>query len=458
MTADALTLLAANACYAVAGLGVLRLLGGWRRLRDARLRLGLAYMTGVAAVGTTMTLLLVAGAGLSVWEVLLVCGVFGAAGFAGRGGDVTPELRVGRDRPVVIALVVITAALLVLLAVDLAFQPLWAPDAWVQWTPKAKAIVLFGGLQPDFLRTVFNSDYPQLVPALEAVDFRFMGGFDTQVIHLQWLCLLAGFVLALRDLLADRVRPLVLWIVLATVVFAPALSIQSAYAYADLPFASFFALAGVAAWRWLEDGRRLSLGLLAIFSAAALATKVEAVIYVPGLFVVVAVLAVRRLVPLALAAAIALLGIVPWRIWARAHGLRDYYAVRHGASGIDGVATSVVYLGKEIADPTSWLTLVLLGLVAAVLALRARRVRDAALLLGPPAIAFVGLVWIYWHTPLDLHTHLAQSARRVIDGIVLLWAALAPLELERALADAQTQRTTTRTAGSAATGGPGGQP
>jgi hypothetical protein len=434
VTADALALLAANACYAVAGLGVLRLLGGWRRLRDVRLRLGLAYMTGVAAVGTIMTLLLVAGAALSVWEFLLLCGALGAAGLAGRGGDVPAELRAGRDRPVVLALVVLTASLLVLLAVDLAFQPLWAPDAWIQWTPKAKAIVLFGGLRPDFLRVVFNSDYPQLVPALEAVDFRFMGGFDTQVIHLQWLCLLGGFVLAIRDLLADRVRPLVLWIVLATVVFAPAVSIQSAYAYADLPFASFFALAGVAAWRWLEDGRRLDLGLLAIFSAAALATKVEAVIYVAGIFVVVGALAVRRLVPLALAGAVALLGIVPWRIWARAHGLHDYYGATRGTlSGLGRIPTSAVFLGKEIADPTSWLSLVLLGLVAAVLSLRARRTREAALLLGPPALAFVGLVWVYWHTPLELHHHLETSARRVIDGIVLLWAALAPIALERSL-------------------------
>ena len=436
MTADALAVLAANACYSVAGLGLLRALGGWRRLRDARLRLGLAYMTGVAAVGTIMTLLLVAGAALSVWEFLLVCGALGAAGFAGRGADVPAALRAGRDRPVVVALVAMTAALLVLLAVDLAFQPLWAPDAWAQWTPKAKAIVLFGGLQPDFLRAVPSSptsDYPQLVPALEAIDFRFMGGFDTQVLHLQWLCLLAGFVVALRDLLADRVRPLVLWIVLTTVVLAPAVSIQSAYAYADLPFAMFFALAGVVAWRWLEAGRLLDLGLLSIFSAAALATKVEATLYVAGLFVVVAALAVRRLLPLALAAAVALLGVVPWRIWAHAHGLHDYYASRGALPGIGRIPTSAVFLGKEIADPTSWLSLVLLGLVAAALSLRARRTREVALLLGPPAIAFVGLVWVYWHTPLDLHHHLETSARRVIDGIVLLWAALAPLALERSL-------------------------
>ena len=155
--------------------------------------------------------------------------------------------------------------------------------------------------------------------------------------------------------------------------------------------------------------------------------------YVAGLFVVVAALARRRLLPLALAAAVALLGLVPWRIWAHAHGLHDYYASRGALPGIGRIPTSAVFLGKEIGDPTSWLSLGLLGLVAAVLSVRARRTREVALLLGPPAIVFVGLVWVYWHTPLELHHHLETSARRVIDGIVLLWAALAPLALERSL-------------------------
>jgi hypothetical protein len=48
------------------------------------------------------------------------------------------------------------------------------------------------------------------------------------------------------------------------------------------------------------------------------------------------------------------------------------------------------------------------------------------------ALAFCGLVISYWSTPLDLHFHLATSARRVVTSLVFFCAALTPLLADRA--------------------------
>jgi hypothetical protein len=56
---------------------------------------------------------------------------------------------------------------------------------------------------------------------------------------------------------------------------------------------------------------------------------------------------------------------------------------------------------------------------------------------GTLALIVVGLVFVYWATPLDPSWHLRQSARRVVTGPMLFAIALAPLLLEasaRALA------------------------
>jgi hypothetical protein len=42
-------------------------------------------------------------------------------------------------------------------------------------------------------------------------------------------------------------------------------------------------------------------------------------------------------------------------------------------------------------------------------------------------LAFAGLVVTYWATPLDLHFHLARSARRVVTSLVFFCAATLPL-------------------------------
>jgi hypothetical protein len=442
--ANAAQLLAAGACVLAAGAGVLRLVTGRWPLDWAHA--GLAYMAGVAAVGVIAQLVLVLGGSLSLPAVLALCGGLFALGFARRGADEREAAPAQAGLRFAALGAALTAAYLTLLAVDLAFQPLFRSDAWAQWTPKAESIVFFGGLDlrvfANEAYATMNLDYPLLVPAIEAIDLRFMG-FDTQLVHLQFWLLLAGFIGAFVALARGRVPPGILWAFAAALALAPTLAYQSASAYADVPLAAFFALAGMCAWRWLADGRRSDLALTALFAAAACATKTEGLVFVAALFLVLVPLAwriSRREAGAAAVAAVAsLVGIVPWRLWAAANDVPaqvDWHTFdgRFLTDNAGRLPTVVWRLARDVADPRAWLLLLPLGLAcAAVAAVFARSRGGVVLALGVPALALLGLVWIYWSTPYDLAWHLGTSSDRVVIGPVVFLAALGPFLLASAL-------------------------
>jgi hypothetical protein len=435
--ADALGLLAANACYVAAGAGKRCLLGlSWARsLPD----FGLAYMAGVAALGLAGQLLLIGGVALTVWQVIAVSAALLAAGAAVARGRATGK-QAWRVRGALIAVVALVAAFLVLLGVDFLFQPLWKWDSWAMWTAKARSIVLLDGLDPGYFRTAaLVPEHPLLLPVIEAIDFRFMG-LDEQVLHLQFWLLLAGFLCALVALLRDVVPPLALWPVLAAILFAPAFAYQAATAYADVPLALFFALAGVCAWRWLALGERWALGLLALFAAATCATKFEGLVLVGSLLLVLVLLIAsssrRRAALTAAVGLVALMGVVPWRLWMAAHDVHQYHSIAQGLdpgtlwSRLDRIPAAVGALLREMLDPSSWLLLVPVAVAAAALAARERRA--GALALGTAVVIVCALTAVYWVTALPFEFHV-ESAPRVVVAPVLLLASLTPVLLGAAI-------------------------
>jgi hypothetical protein len=451
--ADALALLAANVCLLLAGAGVLRLLGGWREIRHLPRRLGLSYMCGVAAVGLIAQLLYMAGLSLVLWQILLLCAALSVAGLLGRGPEPRPALAVpDRERPVLTLAVGIGAAFLVLAAVDFWFQPLSAWDAWQQWTAKAQSLVLLDGLDPDVFAAApyvaWNPDYPILLPALEAIDFRFMGGFNTQIIHLQFWLLLVGFFAALAELLRDRVRPLVLWPLLLSLLLAPALVVHAGSAQADMPLGGFVGLAAVCAWAWVDRAEPWALALLALFSAAALATKLDGLIYIGALFLVLVPVAarssLRRGGATVAAGVVALLGIVPWRAWVALHDVSGYYTAENVDTGfllseVKRVPLALRALLEQALDPGSWILVVPLGFAAAIVGFVAGRASSAILLAGTASLSVVGFAVVYWLTPLPFYFHLGTSASRIVVPLVFLCGALAPAVLNEAL-DARRER------------------
>jgi len=443
VTRDLAALAFANACVLAAGHGVLRAIGLRPALNDLPWSLGVAYIAGAAAVGVLGSALLAAGLALTWWQIVLLCAAIAGAGFARRGEPRAPALAGGwiRGGGWIRLLPLATAAALVVLAVDLAVQPIWTDDAWAIWAIKAASIVELGGLDPAFLSSasVFNADYPLVVPVLELLAMRFCG-LPNELVTLQLGLPFIAFPAALVALLRDRVRPLLLWSVVLAVALAPSLQIQAASAVADVTLAVFFALAGAAGWRWVERGESELLWLTALLAAAAVGTKVEGAVFAGLLFVALAAVARtrRRLLALAGAAAFVAASALPWELWSRRHGLGNAFSEAGGAGSVDllgsldRIPRAAAALSRELADPSAWLALVALSIGAIVLAFLRRERRAAALFtLFVTGSSLAGLLTVYWTTPLDFDYHLATSVRRVITAPVLFVAAMTPLLLSR---------------------------
>jgi hypothetical protein len=333
--------------------------------------------------------------------------------------------------------------MVVMLAVDLWFQPLWAYDAWTFWTPKAHALWALGGLDAGWFTQadLTSRDYPILLPAIEAAGFRFTG-YETSLVDLQSLLFFAAFLRALYELMVDHVEPAVLWAVLTMLAVAPSVADQLAAAEADIPVAVLFATAGACGAIWLQARERPALVAAVVLGAGAAATKVEGLGFVIALFAMLAVLGARArrrdaIVALGAGVAAVVAGILPWRIWLVLHHvpsqtsvtrLTDIGFLSHHAQRVPLV---VAYMLWKMLDPRAWLLLVPLFVFVVV---QARRRADRDLVTfacATTALAFASLAFAYWSTRLGLDYQLKTSARRVITGVVLFCAAMTPLLVGR---------------------------
>jgi hypothetical protein len=432
MIANAAQLLLANACLLAAGVGVTGLCGWWGGARGAMRSLGVSYLAGLASFGVIAQIGYVLGASLALWQVVVICAVLAAGASAAVRAPARPTLPLAIPLPAALAGV----AMLLLLAVDLWYQPLWAFDAWTFWTPKAHALFEMNGLDARWFgaQDLRNVDYPLLLPAVESATFRFTG-YETSLLDLQsWLALVAFCAATVEVVSRLGGRRSVLYGALLTVVFAPSVADQLAGAEADLPLAALFACAGLCAAAWLEDGRLGTLALAAVLSAGVAATKIEGTAFTVALFAALAVVAGRRRALLPSLAGIAALavGILPWRIWLSEHHVREQVTVHRltSPSLLGGhvlrVPHAIAYLAWRLVDPRAWL--LLLPLVLGVLWTARRSWTPlASFAVVGALLALAGLVVAYWTTPLPFHYHLATSGRRVITGPLFFLAALAPL-------------------------------
>jgi hypothetical protein len=427
-------LLFANAAFLAAGAGLVRFFG-WR----LRSHPGLAYMSGVATVGVLSTLMLIAGLALRGWQALVLCLLLASLGLVKRGGHrPAPERRT--DWRIGLPAGGLLGGYLAVLFFQSVFQPLNSWDAWAKWTMKARAIVLLGGLDTSvFANHAYQPlvlDYPMLIPALEAVDFRFMGRLDNLVIHVQFWLLLAGFLVAVYELLQDRVPQTLLWPALLVVGTAPALAANLTSAYADAPIAFFFSLAAIGAWRYVTSGERRALAAFALMGGAAVATKPEGAPFVLGLFVLLVVfgrLGGRSLVPIVVPAAWCLIAFVPWRIWVSHHGIRPSTPIGKAFDPgylwdrIHRVEPSVRSLLEKSFDG-DWLAILPLVLAAVVVALAWRRAYPGPLFAaGVLVVVFVSLLWGYWVQRPGLDYLLSSSGRRTITTLVVVAGVFLPI-------------------------------
>lgn len=429
-------LLGANALMFVAGLGLLPWLGVARSWRELAARSGLSYVCGLVATGILAANLALIHVSFG-WIALSVLAVVAACTGAWRlRGTERPAWR--RPTWLTLAGVAVLAAVLVEFGRAFAVAPLNRYDAWAIWALKGHALYAFGWADPAVFAGAeyrfANLDYPLLLPALEAVDFRAMGAFDTRVIHLQFLLFLVAGLLALAALLRDRVPPLLLWPSLLAVALAPAVFDQLLTAYADLPLALIFAVGVAAAGRWLITNERWSLTVAALCFAGALLTKNEGSLFVLAALLGLFAAARERWRPLALAVAVDVGLLLPWKVYVRIHdiesinySLADSFDVDRISGRLGVLRIAFHTLGGEMVDPLKWgfvaPLMVLLVIAGLVTGLRALPLFALVLTIVP----WVGLSWIYVISQFEYSSYLDSTKERVIAAIVLGGAALTPL-------------------------------
>jgi hypothetical protein len=393
MRAEALV--GANLLMLLAGLGLLPLLRVAHSWRELAYRSGLAYLCGILLAGILSAHLALVQVGFG-WAGLATLAVVSLAAcfWRLRGSERPSWVRPGWIH---VAGVVAVAAVIADYVRAFRVAPLNRYDAWAIWALKGHALYAFGWADP----TVFagsayrfaNLDYPLLLPSLEAIAFRSMGAFDTRLIHVQFLFLLVAALAALFALLRDRVPAVVLWLSLFAIAVAPAVFDQLLTAYADLPLALVFCVGVAASGRWLLANERW-----------------------------------------ALAAAVDVMLLLPWRIYVHVHHLRDInysfgdsfdYGHLHGRLGVGRIAFRT--LGGQMLDAQQWGFLVPLFAVLVLAAFVAGSRALPIFALVWAGLAWIGLSWIYVISRFEYSSYLDSTKERVVATIVLGGAALIPL-------------------------------
>lgn len=447
MTVEALLgLLCLNGLYLAAGASVLWWTRGWSTWVEFARLAGLAYVCGVALVGTTLSLLVIAGVPFTGWLVLGVPLVLGGVGVAGarrqaRARPTRGTIAPTRSLYVTAAGIALTGVFLEGLFRKARLNGLYWWDAWSFWIPKAKAIYLLRGLDEQFFTILPGPAYPPLVPVLDAAAFVAMRGPDVVTLHVQFWFFGVGVVWALAGLLHSNVPAWIMWPSVLLLLVAPRIGKRFMIPEADLLLDSFFVLAAVLVAFWIADRARWQLLLATPFLAAMVLTKREGTLLVAALLLSSLLATSRRWRKDWPALGIAALVVVgcgaAWRAWYVAHGIPG-----EGPSGggldptvdTDRLWPSLRLAVEVVMDSGYWSVITTVALGAFVLAALARVGAQALYFAILVFLVVVGGAWITWANPeLPVTAELgANPIVRYMGAAAMVCAVASPLLLAAA--------------------------
>jgi hypothetical protein len=424
------------------GVGLLPVLRLAVTRRELVRRLPLGYPVGLAAGGILAAELAVVD--VPVGGILLPILAVGSLVIGWRRLPAGPRGRLRAPRPDELAafgLLAVIAAFGIAAVRVFAIKPLTEMDGWAIWGLRARALYDFGHpVAPVFTDPAASYQalqHPLLLPALEAVDSRFMRTFDPTLVHLQCFGFGVAFVIGAWYLLRGRTSPLLVAAVLLAAVTAPTFYNQLQTNLADMPLAIMVALGVASLAMWLRTGARGLLPAAALFLGAGALTKNEGEVFALTAFLAAGIVARRtgRLRPLLLAALAVALIDLPWRIWIWLNGVKikeysigNLYNPTYLWDNRDRVAPSAHELWIQLTRGSYSLLLPLIA-VGLLGALVTRQFRAATFGAAWLLLSFAGLLAIYWISTNTLASHLDNSADRTIDSLVFGGALLVPVLL-----------------------------
>ena len=379
---------------------------------DGASRTALAWLAGCGAGSVTLFALLLAGVPLPF--ACFAVAVLGLAGLAiasvRRRHTFRPTRRPRRLGAFPLALGGVAVAAFVLgLGASLA-RPLFAWDAWVNWSSKALVLVRDGGLTPalhaDPARLATNPGYPILLPLLEAHLFTVAGSEDPRLAAILPVLFHGALLVLLHAAVRRFGGETAACGAAAIVALTPLVACLVPAGLADPLVAAFVAgafllLARLADARSLDPGTAAVAGLL-VGSAAFTKSEggVWAAIAAAAFAVCLSRASVRdggrahiiRSVAAFLVPAIA--PVAAWQLFLRARGTVGYafrpLALASLADAPDRLPSLVATVGRHLLSPGwgfVWPTMVLVLLVRRRAALHAKD----GLLVGAPLL-FLAIV------------------------------------------------------------------
>ena len=179
-----------------------------------------------------------------------------------------------------------------LLLLDVVTMPLYPWDAWIQWATKARVWFELGRIVP-FERSDgwFNAagsawfdaapNYPATVPLWQVWTNIALGRWDDSLMNVPWWLLAVAFMFAtyavLRRAGCGALGALVgTWLVSSL----PLANVHVALAgYADLPMATYYALAALAVWHWIDERTTANAVLACILAIACMTIKTPGIVW-----------------------------------------------------------------------------------------------------------------------------------------------------------------------------------
>jgi hypothetical protein len=451
---DVIGLLVAHVVLIAVGICFLLAFGltepSWRAFLIA---LGPALLLGVCLVTMSVIVLLVIGVPFTLWTTLLVSAAWCAAGWlvfrrgpvarapAARGAQ--PSRSGARSASVIASRVVLALfGAYALFGVDAQSRlPTVSDDARI-WSLKGLTLTYYDSLRPEMFSSPFvtraHPIYPLLQPVFEAFLFRSVGHPLLRWFHAE-LWLLAAAAIWTAAYLFSRTGPgsraMLAWLpMFALLVVTPESLTNLGMGYADVTGSILLAAGAVALGLWMQRGDAGYLAVAAVVLAGAGSTKDEDLIGTIAVLVVAAVaLMIRRrpgrLRPFAVAVAVVIAFVAPWRIWVSAHHLSD------SVSPPIPRALSPVYFFDRLHDlhltATAMVSTVLSGFpwlgpaflsVCIVCLISGTARRTACFYLGSFVAIIAALLWLYTTTPLSLGFLLPTSMNRTVSVFMILAA------------------------------------
>ena len=400
-------LLALNALFALVGSALLWGFRGFRDVGDIVSLGGVAYLLGVATTVVPVTVVLTLGGGASVGVVFstaLAVGAFGVVIGSVKQRGLPSRGRVWRPHAPADALTlvfaIVTVVVLFALYSEARTAPLTGWDAWAFWVPKAKIIYFFGGIDFPQFTALAGPSYPLFVPALDAIDFHFMGGPDTIVLAVQYWLLLVGFVGAMLGLLRSIAPAAITWLFAATAVAMPDLdgrlfdrtgtgrSTSSSVLLRWRLFAGFSPENAGLSWStaswlpppWRRNGEGQLLALCLVLGGVAALGRRR-----------------RAWVAVVLPAVAAYLVNVPWRIWWTSRRLASDTpagGLLNGTLHLSRIPASFRLVLGLVFDFGRWHGIVPIALVAAVSLLARQRRQAAVFYIVAGVTSVIGWAWV----------------------------------------------------------------